>query len=483
MSLSEVELFFFFPVVFAVYWLLPRRAVVQNVVLTTASLFFYATWNAKLLPLFLLSTLVDFAVLRAFARTPAAADDAPEDERAKRTATRRRWLILSLVSNLVVLAGFKYVGAFNKLLALGLPPIALPLGISFYTMSRLGVVIDTYYDRIPPVRSLLVWVTFTSFFPQLIAGPIGRTDLLEQYEQPRRLEASSALRALREVGVGFVLKVYVAAHASTWVNPVFAEPGVYTRKAHLLALIGYATQVFADFAGYSLLALGVARAFAVSLPENFNFPFLSTNPMELWRRWHMSLNRWLFDYVYSFMVTGEGFMNGRLGLGLVIVMIVSGIWHGSTWPYVVWGAMHGLWLFAHYRYDLHYKSLCRKDRTWVARRKSAPYLALGWAATIGFFIIALVPFRASSLGDAATFFRGLVLGGGTETLDAGTMHPALAVLLVVLYHVQAMPFFDNVRARFTAAPAPVRGLVLGLVVVFLMIFAPVGAGTFIYAQF
>jgi D-alanyl-lipoteichoic acid acyltransferase DltB (MBOAT superfamily) len=334
------------------------------------------------------------------------------------------------------------------------------------------------------VRSLLVWTAFVSFFPQLIAGPIGRgAELFGQYEAPRRPDPAKFLRGLSEVVTGFVLKGYVAAQVgAAWVDPVFAHPGEFTRKAHVLALVGYTAQVFGDFAGYSLLAIGVGRMLGIVLPDNFDYPFLSTSPPEFWRRWHMSLNRWLFDYLYGPMVTSEGFMRERLGLGLVIVFLISGLWHGATWTFLLWGLLHGLWLLAHYRYDLFYKSLCRKDRVWVRRRKSTAYSLAGWAATFGFFVLSLIPFRATSFGACVGFVRGLVVGGN-DVPETSTGHAFVAVLLVALYHLAHLPALDRVRERVVALPAPVRGVALGLVVVLLVIFSPIGAGTFIYAQF
>ncbi len=496
MSLSEVELAFFFPLFLALYWLLPRRAAWQNVALAAGSLFFYATWSVKLLPLFLIGTAVDFFVLRGFARVAVPADDAPEEAKRRAASRRRALLALGLVNNLAALVWFKYVGfladSLNHVLAavgvgtsLPVLRLILPLGISFYTMARIGVLLDTYYERIEPVRSPLTWLTFVSFFPQLIAGPIGRGgELFSQYESPRRPDPTQWTKALGELAIGFVLKVYVAAQVGTaWVDPVFARPGEFTRGAHALGLFGYALQVFGDFAGYSLIAIGVARLLGIALPENFNFPFLATNPMDVWRRWHMTLNRWLFDYVYSPMVTGDSFMRGRIGLGLVVVMLVSGIWHGSTWTYVLWGLCHGLWLLVHHRYDLFYKSLCRKDRAWVARRKSTGYALAGWAVTVGFFVLTLIPFRATSIGGVGAFLRGMFAGGGTETIESATSHPMVAALLVAGWHVAHLPRFQAARERLARLPAPVRGLALGITVVLLFIFAPVGAGTFIYAQF
>lgn len=494
MSLSEVEFLFFFPPLFLLYWLLPRRASLQNGLLVLASLLFYATWSVKLLPLFVVSTLVDYAVLRGFARVPRPEDETPEAERRTAQSKRRLYLVVGLVNNLTALLVFKYLGFFASTVNEGLSIIgaapalpvwhlALPLGISFYTMSRVGVLLDTYYGRLEPVRSLLVWSAFVSFFPQLIAGPIGRGgELFEQYEAPRRPDGGKLLRALGELVTGYALKSYAAAELASWVDPVFGQPGFYDRKAHLLALVGYTAQVFGDFAGYSLIAIGIGRLLGIELPQNFDYPFLSASPPEFWRRWHMSLNRWLFDYIYGPMVTGDGFMRERLGLGMLVVFLISGLWHGATWTFLFWGLLHGLFLLAHMRYDDFYKSLCRKDRVWVRRRKSTGYRLAGWAVTLGFFTLSLIPFRATSLKGCAAFVGGM-LRGGEEALGASNSGPAAAVLLVVLYHVAHLSAFDRVRERLAATPALVRGVALGLAVVFLLIFSPIGAGTFIYAQF
>jgi alginate O-acetyltransferase complex protein AlgI len=490
MSLSEVEFFFFFPVLLLIYWLVPRRAAIQNAVLVFASLFFYATWSLKLLPLFIASTLIDYAVLRGFAKTPPPADEAPEAERESATKRRRTLLAIGLVNNLAALVFFKYVGFFTDSVnhALGthlyVLKLALPLGISFYTMGRMGVLIDTYYDRIQPVRSLLVWFSFVSFFPQLIAGPIGRgSELFEQYEAPRKPEPAAFMKAVSELATGFVLKIYVAAQVGVeLVDPVFMDPGKFTRKAHFLAMLGYGVQVFGDFAGYSLIAIGVGRLLGISLPDNFNYPFLAKSPPEVWQRWHMTLNRWLFDYIYGPMVTGDGFMRGRIGLGFIVVMLISGLWHGAAWTFVIWGLLHGLWLLAHHRYDLFYKSLCRKDRKWVNRRKATSYKLVGWAFTVSFFVLTLVPFRSTSLAGTQKFMMGLIKGG-PEAHSAGTMQPYLAIGVVVLYHVFQLPMFERFHKLLDWIPAGVKGVALGATIVFLFIFAPVGAGTFIYAQF
>ncbi|MEI7891536.1 MAG: MBOAT family O-acyltransferase [Myxococcales bacterium] len=489
MSLAEVEFAFFFPVVWLLYWLGPRRAGWQNAVLLVASLVFYATWSLKLLPLLLLTTAIDYVAALWLGKHPKP-EDGPEHG-------GRRWVLaLSLVSNLGALGYFKYAGFFvqslSELLHLvgfqggfAVLHIALPIGISFYTMTRVGAMLDVYYGRIPACRSPLVFFTFVSFFPQVIAGPIGRGgDLLPQYEVPRRLDAERLASGAFAFLVGFFMKAYVAERVAEYVGPVFQDPSAYARGLHWLSLFAYATQVFCDFAGYSLLAIGTGRMFGLELPENFRRPLLSTSLMEFWRRWHISLNTWLFDYIYGPMTTGTGFMRARYRLGFIVVFLASGLWHGAMWTFVLWGFLHGVALVVADRWDQFYKTLCRKDRRYVQLRRGGPYKVAAWGLTQGFFLLTLIPFRAPSLGVAWTFAKGLVVSGGSSQLEAeGPAHLVLIAGWLVAYHVLDFERFRQWRERFFAFPTAVRGVLYGLVIVFLAMFAPVGAGAFIYAQF
>ena len=277
MMLSEVEFVFFFPAVVLLHWLLPRKAGWQNGFLLLASYIFYLTWNAKLIPLLLLATLVDYAVGRYLGAHPPV-DGLPPDQ------ARRRRLALgaSLVWNLGTLAFFKYAGffaeSFNALMtSAGLPSslpvlrLILPLGLSYYTLQKLGYVINVYYGRQEPCRSLLDFALYTAFFPQMIAGPISRASaLLPQLQAPRRLDPDRVRSAALTFLVGFAGKAYIADFLGrTVVDPVFANPDAFSVAGHWLGLVGYAMQVFCDFGGYSFMALAAARFVGIELPVNF----------------------------------------------------------------------------------------------------------------------------------------------------------------------------------------------------------------------
>ncbi len=487
MSLAELEFLFIFPVLFALYWLLPRRAALQNGLLLAFGYFFYWSWNPSLVWVIALATFVDYAAALYMEKHRAS----PKKVRAA--------LAVSVIYNLGQLCWFKYVGFFavslNELLgALGIGAslpvlkLALPIGLSYYTLQKLSYTIDVYYERLPACRSPLRFATFVAFFPQLIAGPIVRGEqLLPQLEAPRRLTPDLVKGAASAFLLGFVLKAYVGDWCGqNLADPVFNDPAKYSAIGHWMGLFGYAAQVFGDFAGYSFMAIGVGRAFGVELPLNFDRPFLSKGLMELWRRWHITLNTWLFDYLYGPLTTSHGWFRGRLDVGFLIVFLLSGLWHGAAWGFILWGGLHGIGLVVQRRWDVYYRGLCRQDRVWVKRRKSRGYGLAALVLTQTFFIITLVPFRAVDLGGALSFFGGLVVSRGgalpyTGTVDALNLLACFGFL--VGYHLLALGPGPKLQERFFALPAPVRGVVYGLVLLWLALLMPLSSGTFVYAQF
>ncbi len=480
MSFVEVEFAFFFPALLVLYWLVPRRAALQNLLLLAASYLFYATWDWKLLGLLVAGTLVDYVVGRRLEEGSPAG--------------RRAALTVSLSFSLGALAFFKYEDFFaaqaNALLqALGLGPsvpllhLALPLGISFYTLQRVGYILDVHWQRQAASRSLLEFATFCAFFPQVTAGPISRArELLPQLEKPRTMDAQQWADGALAFLAGFALKAWAAANLGTIVDPVFAEPAKFSASSHWAAVVGYALQVFSDFAGYSLMAIGVARLLGIELPVNFNAPFLSRSLPELWRRWHISLNRWLFDYIFTPLTTSTGWFRGRYDLALMITFLASGLWHGANWTFIAWGACHGVGMIVHRRWDEYYKSLCRRDRSYVARRQGRAYGLASQGLTVAFFVVTLVPFRAADMSTAITFARGLFTSAGSEQVRVGGSI-LMAIALVAAAHLVTLRPGSALRDRFLALPSPVRGAAYGLAIAFLFVSTPIGSGTFIYQQF
>lgn len=489
MSFSSTLFFVvFLPATLSLYWLLPRQRAVQNAVLLAASYLFFISWGPQTLPIFLLATVVNYALLM---RLKIQREDGTPRHAGQ-------VLGVGIFYNLGQLLLLKYLGFFEKTaeqiagllggeIALPTLSLLLPIGISFWTLQLIAYLIDVAYGRRRPPQSLLDFAVFVAFFPQLLSGPIARGDLIDQLEKARSPEAAQFGRGSFEFMLGYVMKFLVAGTLGKYVDPVYANPASYDTASHWLTLYAYTCQIFCDFAGYSLMALGIGRLFGITLIENFRFPFLARNISDFWKRWHVSLTNILFDYIYTPLVTGSGPMRGRLGAGLFLVLLVSGLWHGATWMFVLWGALHGLVLMTAHRWDDYYRSLCRKDRNWVQRRKSSAYVWAAWALTQGWFMLSLIPFRSPDLATAGTFFSGLFGSTGSSSYlwgnSSNTVNVLLCLALVPIYHWTATEQGKRLATALSSLPAPVRGVVYGLAITYLFLFQPLAEGVFVYANF
>lgn len=348
MQFHSLEFLAFFPLVYAAYWgcaWLPQSRRAQNALLLAASYVFYGFWDPRFLTLIALSTLIDFSAGLAIGGSP-------------RAARRRAWLTLSVVSNLAILGFFKYWNFFTQslidvleTLGLGLHAptleIILPVGISFYTFQSMSYTIDVYRGKLSPTRSALDFAVYVAFFPQLVAGPIERgARLLPQFQRGRRVRMVDLKTGALWIALGYFLKVCLADTQAPLVDHAFANVDDVSGVVSLLAIAAFTIQIYCDFAGYSLIARGLARLFGISLMLNFRAPFLAANPRDFWRRWHISLSTWLRDYVYISM--GGNRLNQRKTLrNLMVTMLLGGLWHGAAWNFVLWGLYHGILLAIH----------------------------------------------------------------------------------------------------------------------------------------
>jgi D-alanyl-lipoteichoic acid acyltransferase DltB (MBOAT superfamily) len=266
------------------------------------------------------------------------------------------------------------------------------------------------------------------------------------------------------------------------------HPEGYGAGMRWLAVLAYAVQMFGDFAGYSAMAIGLGRLFALELPENFNFPFISKSMMEFWRRWHITLNTWLFDYVYGPMTMSRGWWRGHLDVGFLVVFGLCGLWHGAAWGFVAWGLLHAAALVVERRWGQFYKTLCRRDRVWVTRRRSWWYATLAWGLTQLWFVITLVPFRLHEPSALGGYLWGMLTATG-DKVPPGLeglrqwQHLAVIGLFMLLYHGLTRPTGQKLQEGFLASPVWVRGVLYGLVLIYLFIFSPLSEGTFVYADF
>jgi alginate O-acetyltransferase complex protein AlgI len=315
----------------------------KKVNLLIASYIFYAAWNPPFILLLWLSTLVDYFVGRALYTQ--------ENKHKKKLL-----LVISLIGNLGMLCFFKYGGFllenFTHIVnALGVnyhpakPNIILPAGISFYTFTTLCYTIDMYKKESKPVKSLLDFSLFVTFFPHLVAGPIVRPpQLVPQFESPRRANQQQLLQGLFLLSLGLFMKVFLADELlSSPANAVFGEQGVLRSLDAWMGVLAFSGQIFFDFAGYSSCAIGAALCLGFVLPQNFLFPYAAVGFTDFWRRWHITLSSWLRDYLYI-PLGGNRRGNARTYVNLMITMLLGGLWHGANWTFVLWGALHGIYL-------------------------------------------------------------------------------------------------------------------------------------------
>lgn len=383
MGFTSLHFLFFLPLVFGAYWLLPHRW--RNGFLLIASYYFYMSWNPWFGILLFGTSLVDWWA-------------ALQMEKSSTQQKRKAWLLLSLFSNLGVLAAFKYSAFFYNTFEWTRAAIAndtahymqallIPVGLSFYIFHSLSYTIDVYRGKIPAEKSFGIFALFVSFFPQLVAGPIARFgDLGVQFHQQKFLRSELLITGTRLAVWGYFKKIAIADRLADFVNPIFNAPESFDGLTLLIGGFFFVVQVYCDFSGYSDIAMGVARMFGFELKLNWRRPLLSKSLHEFWQRNHISMTSWFRDYVY-FSLGGSRVKFPRMLLNLFLVFLISGLWHGASWTFVLWGAMHGV---------LYIIELLLKGKIKLR--------FFGWPYLILFHTVSLIAFRADSFHDLGIFY-------------------------------------------------------------------------------
>ena len=340
MLFNSLEFLIFFPVVTLVYFVIPKK--LKNFWLLITSYYFYMCWQPAYALLILFSTATTFLCSIAI-------------DKAKTHSTKKLSLVLSLCINLAILFLFKYYGFFSENIVwlfgkigieVNMPvfDLLLPVGISFYTFQALGYAIDVYMGNIKREKSFITYALFVSFFPQLVAGPIERSkNLLPQFYQEHRFSYARAREGLVLMAWGFFKKMVIADGVATVVTLVYNTPTNYTGLQLVIATVLFAFQIYCDFGGYSDIAIGCAKILDFNLMRNFKKPYFSTSLQEFWRRWHVSLSSWFSDYVYI-PLGGSRKGKVRTYINLIITFLVSGLWHGASWTFVLWGLLNGVYV-------------------------------------------------------------------------------------------------------------------------------------------
>ena len=429
MLFNSIDFAVFLPLVFTIYWLIPKAEIrLQNSLLLVASYIFYGWWDWRFLLLILISSSVDFFVGLAMRK---------QQEKLK----RKLLLGLSISVNLGLLGFFKYFNFFAESFAtaftfFNIPfeasrlDIVLPVGISFYTFQTLSYSIDIYRKKLEPTTDLVAFFAFVSFFPQLVAGPIERAvNLLPQFDKPREFDYNNAVDGLRQILWGLFKKIVIADNCAVLVNTIFGNHTEYSGSTLLLGAVLFAFQIYGDFSGYSDIAIGTARLFGFKLMQNFAFPYFSRDIAEFWRRWHISLSSWFRDYLYIPLGGSKGNRWQKVR-NTFIIFLVSGFWHGANWTFVVWGLLHALYFL-----PLLLANQNRKHLKAIEGNFIFPGFRefIGMTSTFFLVVLAWVFFRAENVGMGFSYIAGIfnVSLFSMPEISVYKLIPPLAILISI----------------------------------------------------
>jgi D-alanyl-lipoteichoic acid acyltransferase DltB (MBOAT superfamily) len=450
---NSLHFVLFFPLVVAGYFTLPARF--RWVFLLLASYYFYMCWKAEYAILMGISTVVDYYAGLMMGRTSVQ-------------AKRRKYLLLSVVTNFSILFGFKYFNFLNDSMRTvfqsfnifyGIPAfqVLLPVGISFYTFQALSYTIDVYRGQKEPETHLGIFALYVSFFPQLVAGPIERCQhLLPQLYERHTFDCSRAADGLRLMLWGYFKKLVIADRLSIYVEEVFNHPGVYHGAPVILAAYFFAFQVYCDFSGYSDIAIGSAQVMGYRLMDNFRRPYFAHSIPDFWKRWHISLTTWFKDYLYI-PLGGNRVTRLRWQGNVFVVFLLSGLWHGANWTFVVWGALHGFYYLISY-----WTSAVRARITASLRLSRFPVLLRIGRVLFTFHLILLgcVFFRAYTLSDAMTLLGSMFVPRPEgQALNIILTRTDLLVASLSILFLMVIEFTEEIRpAGKEAVEKPLRSL-------------------------
>ncbi len=395
MLFNSIAFLFFFPIVCLVYFAIPKNCIkIRNGFLLTASYYFYMNWEPIYALLLLTSTFITYIASIGIGHC--------QEKQLKKLC-----LIGSIVLNLTILFLFKYYNfitdnielvLLSSHLSIDFPKftLLLPVGISFYTFQALGYSIDVYKGTTKIEHNFFTYALFVSFFPQLVAGPIERSNnLLPQFKEKHCIDYNRVINGLGLMVWGYFMKLVLADRCAIYVDVIFNHVGAHNGGSYLIASLLFPFQIYGDFAGYSLIAIGVAKVLGFRLMENFHHPYFACTIGDFWHRWHISLSTWFKDYVYI-PLGGNRVSKVRCYINLLITFVVSGIWHGANWTFFCWGSLHGILLCIEKAFGINKKSYYGFTRL------------LHWGATFFLVCFAWILFRANNMHDAIEVINSII---------------------------------------------------------------------------
>lgn len=466
MLFNSLSFLLFFPIVCILYWGIPHKF--RNGFLLIASYYFYMSWEPSYAVLILFTSFSTWICGLKI---------------ASKDTNKKLYITLCLTINFLILFFFKYYNfALDSLISIAsrqnyrlhIPysQFLLPVGISFYTFQSIGYTIDVYRKEIQPEKNFFTYALFVSFFPQLVAGPIERAkNLLPQFHSKHSFVGEDFIEGMKLMVWGFFMKLCIAGNVAPYVDAVYNNVPQHNGTSLLLASVFFSFQIFCDFGGYSLIAIGTARCLGFNLMQNFNHPYLSTSFRDFWHRWHISLSSWFGSYVYI-PLGGSRCSHIKHYRNLLITMLASGLWHGANWTFVWWGGIHGVLLIINAIYNKitnskHYiPKIIAVLGTWVT---------VTWA---------WVFFRANSLNDAFSITQKIFTEPGKLYKGDGIPSLVLPILMIVILMVKEIK--DEYRIKFSLMHNRSSWISIpsvALMIIIILLCAEFNSGKFIYFQF
>lgn len=497
MLFNSLRFLIFFPIVILIYYIIPKKT--RHIWLLLASYYFYMCWNAKYALLLLFSTVITYLSGLYFEHLKENSDQ-PHYFRKKKLC-----VATSFTLNLSILFFFKYFNfllenmqyLFNAIdIELNVPPvdILLPVGISFYTYQALSYTMDVYREEIPAEKNFFRYALFVSFFPQLVAGPIERSkNLLQQLRTPKPLTWNAFREGILLMIWGYFLKVILADRIAIFVDTVYGNYNNYNGWYFIVATVLFSVQIYCDFSGYSIIAMGASKLLGINLMENFNAPYLSQSVAEFWRRWHISLSSWFKDYLYI-PLGGNRKGTFRKYANLMIVFLVSGLWHGAQWTYVIWGGLNGIYQVL----ESAFKPIRDKINTLLhLNTRTISHKAFRVLSTFVLIDFSWIFFRADSLHSSLHIVRSIFTANNPWILFDGSLYECglnqknftlmLICILILLIADICKHFNIKISSGILKQEYWVRWFIVAFSISLILLFGIWGAGyneaNFIYFQF
>lgn len=466
MLFNSFNYLLFFPAVCILYFLIPNK--IRWIFLLFASYFFYMNWEPVYAILIFLSTSITY--LCAF-----------QLDKVTKVHTRKTLLFISIFLNFAILFLFKYYNflsesAFNLLSYFGLRvqfpefKLLLPVGISFYTFQAVGYSIDVYYKKLKHETHFGKYALFVSFFPQLVAGPIERaTNLLPQFNKEIKFNYNKAIKGTKLIIWGYFMKVVVADRLSIYVDSVYNNAEMHSSISLILATVFFAFQIYCDFGGYSNIAIGCAKILGFDLMTNFNRPYFSKNAAEFWRRWHISLSTWFRDYVYI-PLGGNRVSKTRKYYNLIITFLVSGLWHGANWTFVIWGGLNGIYQVIYSIFKSKQKKVNNTFKTLIQIVGTFLIIDFSW-----------IFFRANSFSDALMIIGNIFTKHGSLFIG-DNKHFIFGIIGLLVLLIKDM--YDELDFRFAYfSKKPIKYIWYASLTLLILAIGVFDGGQFIYFQF